>query len=100
MITHLRKLDVLSSAEETKIKEAAGQQDQISMFINIVTSKDPQGSDVLLNFLESSESQVAQLIRYHGKGADVGFAVKKSRHLIYQGVYPQTTTNEPCCVHV
>lgn len=77
MLTHLRKLEVLSSAEETKIKEAGGRQDQINMFITIVTSKDPQGSDVLLNFIESSDSQVAQLIINHGKRADMGFVLSK-----------------------
>uniref|UniRef100_A0A4W6G2Q2 NLR family CARD domain containing 3 n=1 Tax=Lates calcarifer TaxID=8187 RepID=A0A4W6G2Q2_LATCA len=65
MLTHLRKVDVLSSAEETKIKEAGQLQDQVNMLTTIVTSKDTQSSDALQGFIESSDSQVAQLIINH-----------------------------------
>lgn len=75
MLTHLRKVDVLSSAEETKIKEAGGLQDQVNMLTTIVISKDTQGSDVLLNFIESSDSQVAQLIINHGKMIEIRFVL-------------------------
>lgn len=63
----MRNLDVLSSAEETKVKEAGRLQDQVNMLTTIVTAKDRQGSDVLQGFIESSDSQVAQLIINHGK---------------------------------
>lgn len=75
MLTHLRKVDVLSSAEETKIKEAGQLQDQVNMLTTIVTSKDTQSSDALQGFIESSDSQVAQLIINHGKGLIRGFAL-------------------------
>lgn len=75
MLTHLRKADALSSAEEATIKEAAGLRDQINTLTNIITSKDNHGpSSVLLNFIEGSESQVAQLIRHHGKRTNKGIA--------------------------
>lgn len=75
MLTHLRKADALSSAEEATIKEAAGLRDQINTLTNVITSKDNHGpSSVLLNFIEGSESQVAQLIRHHGKRTNKGIA--------------------------
>lgn len=58
---------MLSSAEETKIKEAGRLQDQVIMLVTIVTGKDTQGSDALQGFIESSDSQLAQLIINHGK---------------------------------
>lgn len=67
ILNHMRNLDVLSSAEETKVKEAGRLQDQVNMLTTIVTAKDSQGSDVLQGFIESSDSQVAQLIINHGK---------------------------------
>lgn len=72
MLTHLRKADALSSAEEARIKEADGLRDQINTLTTIITNKDNHGpSSVLLNFIESSESQVAQLIRHHGKRTNI-----------------------------
>ncbi|KAM4525600.1 NLR family CARD domain-containing protein 3 [Odontesthes bonariensis] len=65
MLTHLREVDVLTSAEETNIKEAANLQDQINMLTSIVNGKESQGSDALQGFIESSDSQVAQLIINH-----------------------------------
>ncbi|KAK5905812.1 hypothetical protein CgunFtcFv8_001734 [Champsocephalus gunnari] len=65
MMTHLRKMDVLNSAEETKVKEAGRLQDQVNMFTSIVSAKDSQGSDALRAFVQSSDSQVAQLIINH-----------------------------------
>lgn len=65
MLTHLRKVDVLSSAEEVMIKEAGRLKDQVNMLTTIVTGKDSQGSDALQGFIESSDSQVAQLIINH-----------------------------------
>lgn len=67
---------MLNSAEETKIKEAGRLQDQINMLTTIVTGKDTQGSDALQGFIESSDSQVAQLIINHGKGLEMGFALR------------------------
>uniref|UniRef100_A0A669EF51 NLR family CARD domain containing 3 n=1 Tax=Oreochromis niloticus TaxID=8128 RepID=A0A669EF51_ORENI len=65
ILNHMRNLDVLSSAQEIKVKEAGRLQDQINMLTTIVTAKDSQGSDVLQGFIESSDSQVAQLIINH-----------------------------------
>ncbi|XP_008277628.1 protein NLRC3 [Stegastes partitus] len=65
ILSHLRKVDVLSSSEETKIKDAGQLQDQINMLTTIVTGKDNQGSDALQGFIESSSSQVSQLIINH-----------------------------------
>ncbi|XP_069011433.1 NLR family CARD domain-containing protein 3 [Embiotoca jacksoni] len=65
MLTHLRQTNVLSSAEETNIKEAGQLQDQVNMLATVVTGKDSQGSDALQGFVESSDSEVAQLIIYH-----------------------------------
>uniref|UniRef100_A0A3B4XKW7 NLR family CARD domain containing 3 n=1 Tax=Seriola lalandi dorsalis TaxID=1841481 RepID=A0A3B4XKW7_SERLL len=65
MLAHLRKVNVLSSAEETKIKEAGRLQDQVNMLTTTVSGKDTQGSDALQGFVESSDSQVAQLIINH-----------------------------------
>ncbi|XP_034716338.1 NLR family CARD domain-containing protein 3 isoform X2 [Etheostoma cragini] len=65
MLTHLRKVDVLSSADEIKVKEAGRLRDQVNMLTSIVTDKDTQGSDALRGFIESSDSQVAQLIINH-----------------------------------
>lgn len=74
MLTHLRKADALSAAEEARIKEAAELRDQINMLTTIIANKDNHGpSSVLLNFIESSESQVAKLIKHHGKKANIGF---------------------------
>uniref|UniRef100_UPI0037E963DA NLR family CARD domain-containing protein 3 n=1 Tax=Semicossyphus pulcher TaxID=241346 RepID=UPI0037E963DA len=65
MLTHLRKVEVLSSAEENKIKEAGKLQDQVNMLTTITSGKDTQGSDALQGFIESSDSQVASLILNH-----------------------------------
>lgn len=73
MMTHLRKMDVLNSAEETKVKEAGRLQDQVNMFTSIVSAKDSQGSDALRAFVQSSDSQVAQLIINHGKVLEIAF---------------------------
>lgn len=79
MLAHLRKTDVLSLAEETKIKEVGRLQDQVNMLTTIVTGKDTQVSDALRGFIESSDSQVAQLIINHGKGLEMGFVEKGLR---------------------
>lgn len=67
------KVDVLTSAEETKIKEAGGLQEQVNMFTSIVAAKDSQVSDVLQGFVESSDSHVAQLLINHGNEAEWSF---------------------------
>lgn len=68
MLSHLRKVDVLSPAEETKIREADGLRDQINMLSTVVTNNDSPGhSAALQNFVEGSDSQVAQLIIHHGE---------------------------------
>lgn len=74
MLTHLLKQDVLTSAEVAKIKDAGGLKDQVNMLTAVVTNKDRQGSDVLHNFIKTSESQVAQLILHHGKRTERGLA--------------------------
>ncbi|CAJ1080874.1 NLR family CARD domain-containing protein 3 [Xyrichtys novacula] len=65
MLTHLRQVEVLTSAEEAKVREAGQLQDQVNMLTTIFTGKDSQGSDALRGFIESSDSQVAQLIINH-----------------------------------
>lgn len=75
MFTHLRKVEVLTSAEETKIKEAGQLQDQVNMLTTFVSGKDTQGSDALRGFIESSDSHVAQLIINYGKGYEMGFSL-------------------------
>lgn len=68
MMSHLRKADVLSPSEETKIREAGGLHDQINMLSTVITNKDSPGhSAALQNFVEGSDSQVAQLIIHHGE---------------------------------
>uniref|UniRef100_A0AAQ6IMK1 NACHT domain-containing protein n=1 Tax=Anabas testudineus TaxID=64144 RepID=A0AAQ6IMK1_ANATE len=62
MLTHLKKLDVINSVEETKIKEAGRLQDKVNMFTTIVSGKEGQGSDAVCAFVESLDSQVAKLI--------------------------------------
>uniref|UniRef100_A0A3Q2C7U4 NLR family, CARD domain containing 3 n=1 Tax=Cyprinodon variegatus TaxID=28743 RepID=A0A3Q2C7U4_CYPVA len=62
IVRHLRSMDVLTSAEETGIKEAGALQEQINMLTTIITSKESQSSDALQAFIESSDSEVAQLI--------------------------------------
>nr|XP_043869967.1 NLR family CARD domain-containing protein 3 isoform X2 [Solea senegalensis] len=65
MLIHLRKVDVLSSAEEAKIKEAGRLRDQVNILTSVVMSKDTRGSDALQAFIESSDCLVAQLILNH-----------------------------------
>lgn len=67
MLNHLRKLDVLSAAEETSIMQAGGLHDQSNQLTTIISSKDSQGADAFQGFIESSDSPVAQLIINHGK---------------------------------
>lgn len=64
-LTHLIKVDVLSLAEKIKIKEMGGLSDQVSALTRVVSGKE-KGSDLLLNFIKASDSQVAQLILLHG----------------------------------
>lgn len=66
MLTHLKKLDVINSVEETKIKEAGRLQDKVNMFTTIVSGKEGQGSDAVCAFVESLDSQVAKLIVNYG----------------------------------
>ncbi|XP_024913495.1 NLR family CARD domain-containing protein 3 [Cynoglossus semilaevis] len=65
MLNHLRKLDVLSAAEETSIMQAGGLHDQSNQLTTIISSKDSQGADAFQGFIESSDSPVAQLIINH-----------------------------------
>nr|XP_040031773.1 NLR family CARD domain-containing protein 3 isoform X1 [Gasterosteus aculeatus aculeatus]XP_040031774.1 NLR family CARD domain-containing protein 3 isoform X1 [Gasterosteus aculeatus aculeatus] len=65
MLAHLRKVDAVSSAEETKIRGATRLHDQVNMVTTIVTAKGAQSSDALRGFIESSDSQVAQLVINH-----------------------------------
>lgn len=71
MLAYLRKMEVLSSTEESKIKEVGRLQDQVNMLTTVVTGKDTQSSDALRGFIESSDSQVAELIIKHGKGLEM-----------------------------
>ncbi|XP_068162325.1 NLR family CARD domain-containing protein 3 [Antennarius striatus] len=65
LLAHLSKVDVLSLDDLSKIKEAGQLQDQVKMLTTIVTCKETQGCAVLRGFIESSDSQVAQLIMNH-----------------------------------
>lgn len=68
ILSHLRKANVLSPTEETKIREAGGLRDQINMLSTVITNKDSPGhSAALQNFVEGSDSQVAQLIIRYGE---------------------------------
>lgn len=60
-------MNVLTSAEETSIKGAGQLQDQINMLTSITTAKESQSSDALQAFIESSDSEVAQLILSYGE---------------------------------
>lgn len=63
----MRRLDLLSPAEEAQVQAAGQLPDRVDMFTTILTSKDPRGSDALQAFVENSDSQVSQLIIMHGK---------------------------------
>ncbi|XP_067431583.1 NLR family CARD domain-containing protein 3 isoform X1 [Thunnus thynnus] len=89
VLAHLRKTDVLSSAEESKIKEGGRLQDQINMLTTIVNGKDTQGSDTLQGFIESSDSQVAQLIINHDS------MVKEHKELLLRR-YEQLRDRDSC----
>lgn len=66
ILQHLRKVGVLTLAENTDIMEAGQLQDQINMLTTIVSGKESQCSDALQAFIETSDSPAAQLI-IHGK---------------------------------
>ncbi|XP_062298859.1 NLR family CARD domain-containing protein 3 isoform X1 [Scomber scombrus] len=89
MLAHLRKMDMLSSAEESKIKEVGRLQDQVNMLTTIVTGKDTQSSDALRGFIESSDSQVAQLIINHDS------MVKEHKEVLLQR-YEQLRDRDSC----
>ncbi|KAM3859391.1 NLR family CARD domain-containing protein 3 [Diretmus argenteus] len=65
VLSHLRTLDLLNTAEGAQIHAAGQLQDQVEMLTTILTSKNPQGSDALQAFIENSDSQVSQLIIKH-----------------------------------
>uniref|UniRef100_A0A3Q3FIS7 NLR family, CARD domain containing 3 n=1 Tax=Labrus bergylta TaxID=56723 RepID=A0A3Q3FIS7_9LABR len=65
IVTHLRRVEVLTATEETKIKEAGQLQDQVIMLTTIISGKDSQGTDAFRGFIESSDSLPAQLIINH-----------------------------------
>uniref|UniRef100_A0A8C5EKC7 NLR family CARD domain-containing protein 3-like n=1 Tax=Gouania willdenowi TaxID=441366 RepID=A0A8C5EKC7_GOUWI len=65
LLIYLRKENVLSLMEESRIKEAGHLQDQVEMLSTILISKDNQGFDPLQTFIESSDSHIAQLIMNH-----------------------------------
>uniref|UniRef100_A0A673BSU3 NLR family CARD domain-containing protein 3-like n=1 Tax=Sphaeramia orbicularis TaxID=375764 RepID=A0A673BSU3_9TELE len=65
MLTHLKKVGVLSSAEETRILKAGQIQDQVNTLTTIISGKDAQSSDTLRDFVEKSDCPEAQLILNH-----------------------------------
>ncbi|XP_074519563.1 NLR family CARD domain-containing protein 3 [Halichoeres trimaculatus] len=65
ILTHLRTIEVLTSAEEMKVRDTSLLKDQVNVLTSIVSGKDSQGSDAFRGFIESSDSQVAQLIINH-----------------------------------
>uniref|UniRef100_A0A3P9HMW6 NLR family CARD domain containing 3 n=1 Tax=Oryzias latipes TaxID=8090 RepID=A0A3P9HMW6_ORYLA len=62
ILTHLKKVDVLTLAEETTIKEADQLKDQVTVLTTVITSKESRGSDALQGFIMSSNAPVSQLI--------------------------------------
>ncbi|XP_061564445.1 NLR family CARD domain-containing protein 3 [Cololabis saira] len=78
MLNYLRKVDMLTSAEESSIKEAGPVQDQVNMLTSVVAGKEGQCSDALQGFVESSESPIAQLIINHHA------MVKKHKEVLLQ----------------
>lgn len=77
ILTHLIKVNVLSLAEKIKIKETGRLSDQVSALISVVTGRE-KGSDLFLNFIKASNSQVAQLMLFHGKSTQLPQQFRKS----------------------
>ncbi|KAF7661569.1 hypothetical protein LDENG_00259110 [Lucifuga dentata] len=65
MINHLRKLDLLSVAEEQQIRDAGQLQAQVNVLTSVVTGKEAPVCHALRSFIENSDSQVAKLIMKH-----------------------------------
>ncbi|XP_054624974.1 NLR family CARD domain-containing protein 3 isoform X2 [Dunckerocampus dactyliophorus] len=64
LLLHLRKTHLLSSTEETRIKEAGQLEEQINMLISTISGKkDSHGSEAIRDFIEGSDCPVAQLIK-------------------------------------
>ncbi|XP_056153263.1 NLR family CARD domain-containing protein 3 [Lampris incognitus] len=64
-LSYLRKMDLLSATEEAQVQTAGQLSDRVSALTNILTSRDPQGSNTFQAFIENSDSQVSQLIIMH-----------------------------------
>ncbi|XP_076008296.1 NLR family CARD domain-containing protein 3 [Genypterus blacodes] len=65
MLTHLRKADLLSAAEEARIKGAGQLQSQVNVLTATVSSTDSDGSNALRSFIQNSDCEEAQLILKH-----------------------------------
>ncbi|XP_072312609.1 NLR family CARD domain-containing protein 3 [Eucyclogobius newberryi] len=64
-LSHLKSMNVLSPSEEAKIQSAGQLRDQVTTLTAIISEKDSPASIVLRNFVQKSNSQVAQLIINH-----------------------------------
>ncbi|XP_043957574.1 NLR family CARD domain-containing protein 3 [Gambusia affinis] len=91
ILQHLRNVNVLTSAEETSIKGAGQLQDQINMLTSITTAKESQSSDALQAFIESSDSEVAQLILSYDA------TVKKHKEVLLQQYEKQRDRDSVSC---
>ncbi|KAK7919736.1 hypothetical protein WMY93_011020 [Mugilogobius chulae] len=65
ILSHLKSVNLLSSCEEAKIQRADQLQDQVTTLTAIISGKGSAASNVLRDFVEKSDSQVAQLIINH-----------------------------------
>ncbi|XP_061823612.1 NLR family CARD domain-containing protein 3 isoform X2 [Nerophis lumbriciformis] len=64
LLLHLRKTHLLSSTEESRIKEAGRLAEQVNMLItNVCARKDSHASEAIRDFTEGSDSPAAQLIK-------------------------------------
>lgn len=90
MVRHLRNVDVLTSAEETSIKEAGQLHDQINMLVTTTTGKESPSSDALRAFIESSNSEVAQLILSYGKRDVHSESINSLNVIITEKIFDQS----------
>ncbi|KAF6734806.1 Protein NLRC3 [Oryzias melastigma] len=78
ILTHLKKVDVLTLAEEAIIKEAGQLKDQATMLTTVLAGKESHGSDALQGFITSSSAPVSQLILNYDS------MVKKHKEVLLQ----------------
>ncbi|XP_020779823.1 NLR family CARD domain-containing protein 3 [Boleophthalmus pectinirostris] len=62
ILSHLKRMNVLSSCEESRIHRAGQLHDQVTMLTAVISGKDSPACNVLRDFVQKSHSQEAQLI--------------------------------------